>query len=138
MYIKKEKIVLVEDDPDHAMLIMDILEMVDIDKEVVLLKDGQAAIDYLQKVDRQNNAGISSHIDMVLLDLNLPKVHGMDVLKFIKSNSNLCLIPVVILSTSDDSKTIEYSYKNGACGFIVKPFAYEDFVEKIKNLKQYN
>ena len=138
MCIKKEKIVLVEDDPDHAMLIMDILEMVDIDKEVLLLKDGQAAIEYLQKVDSQNNAGIDSHIDMVLLDLNLPKVHGMDVLKFIKSKSNVCLIPVVIVSTSDDTETIEDAYKNGACGFITKPLAYEDFVEKIKNLKQYS
>jgi two-component system, response regulator len=157
----ENKVLLIEDNPDHAELIIDILEA-EYKKEVILIKDGKEAIDYFQKaclpdgqayppelwqtsplkqnVTRKDFSGgdeIGPQIDLVILDLNLPKVHGMDVLKFIKRNSMFRSIPVIILSTSSDEKTIKEAYENGADGYITKPISYDDFVEKIKTLSNY-
>ena len=130
--VGRKKIILVEDDLDHAELISDVLKednTKEIKTEVVLKKDGQEAIDYFQD-------GMQSQVSLVILDLNLPKVDGMEVLKFIKKNSRCRSVPVVILSTSSDQKTIDNAYKNGANGYFVKPASYEDLVEKVKILKK--
>ncbi len=137
MSLGSKKILLIEDDPDHAGLIIDVLRMENIKKEIILLKDGLEALDYLQKIDIGGNDEIRSQIDLVILDLNLPKVKGMDVLKFLKNNSRYSSIPVVILSTSADHETIETAYKNGVNSYITKPISYEGFVEKIKALSIY-
>ena len=138
-------IVLIEDDPDHADLILDIFKTVDVESEVVLMKDGMEAIDYFQEVDTSNQIVQSnveggnvrhSQIDLVILDLNLPKVDGMSILKFLKKNPRYCSIPVVILSTSSDQETILEAYKNGANGYITKPLSYDEFVDKIKMLTE--
>jgi len=131
MALKEEKILLVEDSPDHAELIIDIFEEdnANIKTKVILKKDGQEAIDYFQYE-------MQSQVSLVILDLNLPKVHGMDVLKFIKKNSKYCSIPVIILSTSSDHKPIDEAYENGANGYFVKPISYEGLVEEIKILKK--
>jgi two-component system response regulator len=88
-------------------------------------------------MDIGNNGELRSQINLVILDLNLPKVIGMEILKFIKENLRFCSIHVVILSTSSDYKTIATAYKNGADSYITKPISYEDFVEKIKALSVY-
>lgn len=132
-----KKILLIEDDPDHAELIIDVLRTENVKKEIILLKDGLEALDYLQKIDIDGNGEIRSQIDLVILDLNLPKVKGMDVLKFLKNNSRYSSIPVVILSTSADHDTIETAYKNGVNSYITKPISYEGFVEKIGTLSIY-
>jgi CheY-like chemotaxis protein len=128
----EKRILLVEDDEDHAELISDVLRednTKEIKTEVTLKKDGQEAIDYFQDE-------MQSQVSLVILDLNLPKVDGMEVLKFIKKNSRYRSVPVVILSTSSDQKTIDNAYKNGANGYFVKPASYEDLVEKVKILKK--
>ncbi len=135
--MKEKKILLIEDDPDHAFLIIDIFEIEDINKEVILIKDGQEAIDYFQKKDIYNDEKLSQ-IDLILLDLSLPKVSGMDVLKFIKESPKYCLIPVFILSSSCDTETVKEVYKSGASGFIAKPISYEDLVQKIRTQIVYN
>ena len=131
MALKEEKILLVEDSPDHAELIIDIFEEdnANIKTKVILKKDGQEAIDYFQYE-------MQSQVSLVMLDLNLPKINGIDVLKFIKKNSKYCSIPVIILSTSSDHKTIDEAYENGANGYFVKPISYEGLVEEIKILKK--
>jgi two-component system response regulator len=144
--MKERKILLIEDDPDHADLILDIFKTEDVESEVVLMRDGMEAIDYFQEVDPSNQIvqtnveggnGRHSQIDLVILDLNLPKINGMDVLKFIKGNSKYCSIPVIILSTSSDQDTIIEAYKNGANGYVTKPMSYDEFVDKIKMLREY-
>ncbi len=144
--MKERRFLLIEDDPDHADLILDIFKTEDVESEVVLMKDGMEAIDYFQEVDTSNQIsqsyvdgsnGRHSQIDMVILDLNLPKIKGMDVLKFLKGSSKFCSIPVVILSTSSDQETIIEAYQNGADGYITKPISYYEFVEKIKMLREY-
>ena len=131
MALKEEKILLVDDNPDHAELIIDVFEEdnANIKTKVILKKDGKEAIDYFQYE-------MQSQVSLVILDLNLPKVHGMEVLKFIKKNSKYCSIPVIILSTSSDHKTIDEAYENGANGYFVKPISYEGLVEEIKILKK--
>ncbi len=141
MSIEEKKFLLIEDDQDHADLIIDVLKednAADIKTEVILKKDGQEAIDYFQNgsIDCDGDDAVKSEISLVILDLNLPKINGMEVLKFIKKNSKYCSIPVIILSTSPDQKTIDEAYKNGANGYFVKPSTYDDFVEKIKILKK--
>ena len=131
--MKEKKVLLIEDDPDHASLITDVLKednIKDIKVEIILKKDGQEAMDYFQYE-------MQPQVSLIILDLNLPKIHGMDVLKFIKKNPKYHSIPVIVLSIRCEQKTIDEAYKNGANGFIIKPASCKDFVEKIKILKQY-
>lgn len=139
MSLEKQKIIIVEDDPDHADLIIDVLEEEEIEMGIVLLKDGKEAIDYFQNgsINCNGDDVVQSQTGLVILDLNLPKVSGMDILKFLKSNSKYSSMNVIILSTSSDYETIAEAYKNGANGYLTKPISYEDFVEKVKLLKEY-
>ncbi len=133
MSMKEKRFLLIEDDQDHADLITDVLRednATDSKTEVILKKDGKEAIDYFQYE-------MQSQPSLVILDLKLPKIDGIDVLKFIKNNSKHCEIPVIILSTSTDQKTIDEAYKNGANGYFGKPTTYDDFDEKIKILKKF-
>lgn len=137
----EKKILLVEDDPDHAEIITEI--MLDgqgnnnVEKEIILMKDGQEAIDYLEKAEANVDNEVSSQIELVLLDLNLPKVEGMEVLKYIKKSIKFRSVPVVILSTSSDKKTIAKAYDNGADSFIVKPISYDEFARKLMAMEEY-
>ncbi|MGR3175009.1 MAG: response regulator [Candidatus Scalindua sp.] len=132
-----KKIILVEDDPDHADLITEILVEGDIETEIVLVQDGIEALDYFQELVIKRNGQIEYKIKLIILDLNLPKISGMDILKFLKKDSKYSKIPVIILSTSSDQRTIDEAYKNGVNGYFVKPASYEEFVEKIKILKKF-
>ena len=134
--MEEKKIVLVEDDPDHADLITEVLVEGDTETEIILVQDGMAAVDYFQELGIEWNGRIDCKIKLVILDLNLPKVCGMEVLKLLKKNSKYNKIPVVVLSTSSDQRTIDEAYKNGANGYFVKPSSYEEFVEKVKILKK--
>ena len=135
--MKEKKILIAEDDPDHAELIIDELNTGDIRKEIILKKNGQEVIDYFQKTDIDSSNGKEPQIDLIILDLNLPKIHGMDVLKFLKNDPKHKSIPIVVFSTSPDSKTISEAYKNGANSFIIKPSSFNEFKENIKLLKEY-
>ncbi len=131
--MKVKKILLVENDPDHAELIIDVLKEFNVKNikiEVILKKDGQETIDYFQHE-------MKSQVSLVVLDISLPKITGIDVLKFIRKNPKYYSIPVIIFSASSDQKTIDEAYENGANGYIIKSSSYEDFVEKIKILKEY-
>ena len=130
--MKEKWILLIENDEDHATLISDVLKednAEEIKTEVTLKRDGQEAIDYFQDE-------MQSPVSLVILDLLLPKIDGMEVLKFIKKNSKYRSIPVVILSSSSNQEAIDEAYKNGANGYFVKPASYEDLVEKVKILKK--
>jgi len=133
----KKKILLIEDDIDHADLITEVLEKNGIKNEIILMKDGQEVIDYFQGKYVNTTERIADKISLIVLDLNLPKINGMDVLKFLKKNPVYCSIPVVIFSTTSEVRVIAEGYKNGANSFITKPISYENFVEKMKILKEY-
>ncbi len=142
--MKESKILLIEDDPDHADLIINALKSEEIDKEVILIKDGKDAIDYFQKNDlseKSDLAGVYSddeelfQIELILLDINLPKINGIDVLKCIRMNPKYYSTPVTILSTNSNDDTIEEAYRQGADGFIKKLGSYKKLVENLKILR---
>lgn len=135
--MKELKILLVEDDIDHVELITEVLETNGIKKEIILLKDGQEAIDYFQEGALNAVEGVQDEVGLIILDLKLPKIDGMGVLKFLKKNPRYCSIPVVIFSTTSEVKVIAEGYKHGVNSFITKPISYEKFVEKMKTLKEY-
>ena len=132
-----KKILLVEDDPDHAELTKEVLGEHQNESDIILVRDGQEAIDYFQEVSIKLEGELKNKIKLIILDLNLPKIDGMEVLKFLKNNSKFSQIPVVISSTSSNPKTIDEAYDNGANGYVIKHDSYEDFVKKLKKLKEY-
>ena len=134
--LKEKKILIVEDDPDHAELIIDVLNTGDIKMEIILKEDGRDAIDYLQELYIDDNVGMEFQIDLIISDLNMPKVSGMNVLKFLKNDPRYRPIPVIIFSTSSDDETISEVYENGADCFYKKSGSFEEFINNIKLMKQ--
>ena len=135
--MKEKKILIAENDPDHAELIVDELNMGDVKKEIILMGDGQEVIDYFQEADIGSSVRVELEIDLIILDLNLPKVHGKNVLKFLKNHPKYRSIPIIIFSTRPDSKTMSEVYKNGANSFITKPASFKEFKENIEKLRKY-
>ncbi len=119
----------VEDDLGHALLIRRALEGVPFACDVKLVTDGQTAVNYLNHLNEFVNPASSPRPALVLLDLNLPKIKGLDVLKLIKRSEDLRGIPVVILTTSDSKEDMRLSYKNHADNFITKPGSYSELVK---------
>jgi len=130
------KILLVEDDLDHAELIIDELNTGNIRNEIILMKDGQGLIDFIHESNIDDNVGIELKIDLIISDLNMHKVHGMEVLKFLKDDLRYKSIPVIVISTSSDSSAISEAYENGADGFIAKSASFKEFAMNIRLMKQ--
>jgi len=130
-------ILLIEDNQDHADLIIRSLKGHDLAKEIRHICDGEAALNYL--FGRNEYAGLlkSPCPGMILLDLRLPKVDGLEVLKEIKSCERLRRIPVVILTTSEAEKDISSAYNNHANSYIVKPVDFDKFTELMSSLCYY-
>jgi len=130
-------ILLVEDNQDHAELTLKALKNGQVAQNIVWVKDGEEALDYLQRRGRWADETTSPRPALVLLDVNLPKVGGHEVLRRIKSDEDLRSIPVVMLTTTDRSEEVAASYKAGVNSFVTKPVKFSDFVERIKNVKGY-
>jgi CheY-like chemotaxis protein len=127
------RILMVEDDPNDVELTMTALEGYNLANEVVVTRDGEEALDYLYR--RGNYATRSSdHPAVILLDLKLPKIDGLEVLRQVKSDDNLKIIPVVVLTSSREEKDLVSSYKLGVNAYVVKPVDFHEFVNAIKEL----
>ncbi len=122
-------ILLVEDDPGHALLIEKNLRRANIANTIVKLDNGQKAVDFLFKGE-----GGSRDPLLILLDLNLPVLDGYQVLKIIKSDERTKRIPVVILTTTDNPHEVARCYEHGCNIYITKPVEYERFSETIQSL----
>ncbi|MBN1855545.1 MAG: response regulator [Dehalococcoidia bacterium] len=131
------EILLVEDNPDDAELALRALRKNHLANNVVHVKDGQEAIDFL--FGRGNYAGreCNHHPRVVLLDLKLPKVNGLEVLKALKEDPTTRQIPVVILTSSKEEQDLINSYQYGVNSYIVKPVEFESFVAAVKDLGMY-
>src|SRR5271155_4592378 len=127
------RILMVEDDPKDVELTLTALEDYNLANEVVVARDGAEALDYLFR--REKFAARSNDNPAVLLlDLKLPKVDGLEVLQQIKSDENLKMIPVVVLTSSREEKDMVASYKLGVNAYVVKPVDFHEFVNAIKEL----
>lgn len=128
-------ILLVEDDPGHARLIEKNLRRNEVTNEIIQLGDGQTAIDYLfsrgRYIDSQR-----PHRLMVLLDLNLPGLDGYQVLRRVKADPATQRIPVVVLTTTEDSREVDRCYELGCSMFVTKPVNYLEFTETLRRLGQ--
>jgi CheY-like chemotaxis protein len=127
------RILIVEDDPNDVELTLTALEEYNLANEVVVTRDGEEALDYLYC--RGNfKARSNENPAVLLLDLKLPKRDGLEVLRQIKSDEKLKLIPVVVLTSSHEEKDVVASYKLGVNAYVVKPVDFHEFVNAVKEL----
>jgi two-component system response regulator len=128
------KILLVEDNPGDIELTRLALEEGKLFVDLAVVEDGVAALDFLFRRDKYHNVSLP---DLLLLDLNLPKKGGLEVLAEIKLDDHLRRIPVVILTTSQAEEDILRSYNLHANCYIVKPVSFEQFIDVVKSLEDY-
>jgi CheY-like chemotaxis protein len=126
-----KRILLAEDDPKDIELTLTALAEYNLSNEVVVVRDGVEALDYLYRRSTFVQCPDETPI-VILLDLKMPKMDGIQVLRQIKSDENLCTIPVVILTSSRESQDLETCYQLGVNAYVVKPVKFLEFVEAIK------
>lgn len=130
-------ILLVEDNPDDEALTLRALRKNNVSNPIAVVRDGEEALDYLYA--RNRHAGRSPHELplFILLDLKLPKVDGLEVLRQIRAHEDTRHTPVIILTTSDEDYDLVQSYRLGANSFVRKPVDFSDFMESVKQISIY-
>lgn len=125
-----DPILLVEDDRIDVLNVKRGLKDIHAENPIYIASDGEAALEFLR--DRNNPIPA-----LILLDLNMPRMNGIEFLKIIKSDSHLRMIPVVILTTSQEEQDRRNSFEMSAAGYMVKPLNYEEFVKILQTIYQY-
>jgi CheY-like chemotaxis protein len=126
-------IIMVEDDEGHARLIQKNIRRAGVTNEIVAFQDGTSALAYLLGEDGSGQVSAGKPL-LILLDLNLPDMTGVDILKVVKENESLKRTPVVVLTTTDDQREIQRCYDLGCNVYITKPVNYEGFSNAIRQL----
>ena len=130
-------ILLVEDNPDHAHLTLTALNADTPVHSTYWVKDGQEALDFLHRQGEWTDAKQAPRPGLILLDINLPKVSGHEVLQTVKAHEGFRSIPVVMLTTANESREVAATYRAGANSFITKRVDFQQYKEQIKALKDY-
>lgn len=134
---KQVDILLVEDNPNDVELTIRALKKNNLLNTLIRVKDGEEALDYIFTRGAFIDRDIKDTPTLILLDLKLPKIDGIEVLRIIKSDPRTKKIPVVVLTTSKDERDVSESYNLGANSYIVKPVDFEKFVAAVKELGYY-
>jgi CheY-like chemotaxis protein len=129
---KEVTIVMIEDDEGHARLIEKNVRRAGVNNQIVPFVNGNSALDFILGEDRSGKD--ANHYLLILLDLNLPDMSGIDILEKVKSNPNTRRLPIVILTTTDDEREIQRCYDLGANVYITKPVDYDSFAHAIRQL----
>ena len=124
------RVLLVEDNADDEALTVRALRKLDPTCVVDVARDGQQAVDYL-------NADDAARPDLILLDLKLPKLNGIEVLRVARANVTMRTVPTVMLTSSDEPSDLMGSYEAGASGFVRKPVGYEEYVDVVRALGRF-
>jgi len=130
-------VMLVEDNIDHAELVMRTLENHRIANQIRHFSDGQNALDYLLRQGEYKDPETTPRPHMILLDLRLPRVDGLEVLRQIKEQDDLKLIPVIVLTTSEAERDVARAYDNHVNSYLVKPVGFEEFSKLMNDLGFY-
>jgi two-component system, response regulator len=133
----QKSILLVEDNPDDIELTLRALRKNRIMNEIVVAKDGVEALDYLFGIGTYDGRDTTKMPSVILLDLKLPKLDGLDVLKRVRADARTRLLPVVILTSSREQQDILNGYDLGANSYIVKPVSFENLIEAVSHLGMY-
>lgn len=137
MYTSEIEILLVEDNPADAELTLRALKKVHIANKIFLVNDGDEALDFLFARGKYTGREHSQNPKVILLDLKLPKVSGLEVLQSIKSSEKLKSIPVVVLTSSKEDPDVRRCYALGANSYVVKPVEFENFLKAVSELGLY-
>ncbi|WP_052347990.1 response regulator [Imhoffiella purpurea] len=130
-------ILLIEDDPAHAEIVRRNLERCGIANALQHAKDGQEALDYLFHQGRYTDLASAPRPQVILLDLHLPKIEGLDVLRQIRASEELNGVPVVVLTTSASEPDVEQAYAYRASSYLVKPLDFDKFTRLIESFSHY-
>ena len=128
-----ERILLAEDNPEDVELTLSALEDIRLANEVVVVNDGAEALDYLKRSGKYAMRG-GGHPAVILLDLKMPKVDGLQVLAAVKADADLKSIPVVIMTSSREERDLVESYRLGVNAYVVKPVDFGKFAESVKRV----
>lgn len=130
-------ILLIEDNPDDEALTLRAFNKNQIGNPVVVARDGVEAIDYLAGSGSHSGRDISVMPVLILLDLKLPRIDGLEVLRRIRAGEHTAMLPVVVLTTSRETQDIEQAYRLGANSYIRKPVDYERFIQAVGQIALY-
>lgn len=128
------RILLVEDNPADVVLIKQAFSEVEIPHQLSVCRDGQEGLEYLRKENSFQNAETP---DLVLLDINMPRLNGLELLEIIKTDDIMGVIPVVILTTSESEEDILKSYQLHVSSYIRKPVEFSEFLSAIQQIQEY-
>ena len=130
-------ILIAEDDEDDYLLTIEALKEAGVDSQIKWVKDGEELMDYLEPIGAKIRKTDSEFPSLILLDLNMPRKNGREVLEEIKKNESLRKIPVIVLTTSKAETDINHAYDLGVNSYIQKPVRFSEFVEVIKVVSHY-
>jgi DNA-binding response OmpR family regulator len=130
---KEVTIVMVEDDEGHARLIEKNVRRAGVNNQIIPFANGNTALDFILGEDRSGAVSEGRYL-LILLDLNLPDMSGIDILEKVKANTHTKRLPVIILTTTDDEREIQRCYDLGANVYITKPVDYDSFAHAIRQL----
>ena len=133
----KKDILLIEDNPDDETLALRALKKNHIINEIIVVRDGEEALNYLFCKESYSNRDSKNQPEVILLDLKLPKISGLEILQEIRKHKETKYLPVVVLTSSDEERDLVESYKLGANSYIRKPVDFEKFQQAILDLSLY-
>lgn len=134
--MSEKYVLLVEDNADDELLAVRAFEKSNI-KNIVVVRDGAEALDFIFGAGKYSSRDVKHLPEFVLLDLKLPKMDGIEVLEKIRNSPLTKLLPVIVLTSSQEEHDLHSCYLNGANSFVVKPMDYDDFLKLIRTLSSY-